>query len=278
MIPTESTQDTGENHKNSSDNFNGLGKKLLEYRSIDYEKLRDLALMSRYDTKFIFHREKLISIFDYLSDNYDIMEINRKKVSGYENLYFDTDELLFYHQHHNQRVNRYKIRCRRYIDTDMCFFEIKCRNNKKKTTKVRYLLNETDLNLYLSEDKKKYAKKNVTLSDSVIDNIKPKLVTTFNRITFANELSKERITFDIDIVFSDIQNQSNRINNLVVAELKQENYSFASPVFKCFKKFKIFPSRFSKYCIGTATIGKAVKHNRFKSQLLTLNKIIKGDN
>ena len=168
---TESIQDPRENHKNSSDNINRLEKNLVEYRSIDYEKLRDLSLMSRYDTKFIFHREKLISIFDCLSDNYDIMEINRKRVSGYENLYYDTDDLLFYHQHHNKRVNRYKIRCRRYIDTNMCFFEIKCRNNKKKTTKVRYLLNETDLNFYLSEDKKNYAKKNVTLADSVSNNI-----------------------------------------------------------------------------------------------------------
>jgi hypothetical protein len=278
MISTESRQDFREKYKNSKGTFIQLEKKLAEYRSIDYEKLRDLALMSRHDTKFIFHIEKLLSIFDYLSDRYKIVEINKKRAPRYENLYYDTDDLLFYRQHHNQRVNRYKIRCRRYIDTDRCFFEIKCKNNKKKTSKIRSLLKETSLNFYLSEELKDYAKKNVLLADPVIDNIKPKLITAFNRITFANQINKERITFDINLLFSDTQNHINRINNLVIAELKQENYSFSSPVFKCFREFKIFSTRFSKYCIGTATMENKVKCNRFKSQLIALNKISKGDN
>lgn len=278
MISTESKQDSRGKHKISKDTFIQLEKKLAEYQSIDYENLRDLALMSRYDTKFIFHIENLLPIFDCLSDGYKIVEIHNKRAPGYKNLYYDTDDLLFYHQHHNQRVNRYKIRFRRYIDTDRCFFEIKCKNNKKKTAKVRFPLKEADLNFSLSEELKNYTKKNASLADHVIDNIKPKLITAFNRITFANAFNKERITFDINLTFSDTQEQSNRINNLVVAELKQENYSFSSPVFKCFKKYKIFPSRFSKYCIGTITMGKSIRNNRFKSKLLTLNKISQGDN
>ena len=278
MIPTKSRQDFRAKYKNSKGTFIQLEKKLAEYQSIDYENLRDLALMSRYDTKFIFHIEKLLSVFDYLSDGYKIVEIHNKRAPGYKNLYYDTDDLLFYHQHHNQRVNRYKIRFRRYIDTDRCFFEIKCKNNKKKTSKVRFPLKEAGLNFSLSEELKNYTKKNVSLADHVIDNIKPALTTAFNRITFANEVYKERITFDINLTFSDTLSYSKRINNLVVAELKQENYSFSSPVFNCFKKYKIFPSRFSKYCIGTITMGKTIRYNRFKSKLLILNKISQEDN
>lgn len=278
MIIKESTEDLEKNYKNGIDNFTRVKDKLLKYQSIDYEVLRDLSLMSRYDTKFIFHIEKLPPIFEHISDLYKIVEIENERAPGYENLYYDTDDLFFYHQHHNQRVNRYKIRFRKYIDTDRCFFEIKCKNNKKKTEKVRSLLKETGLKFTLSEDLKEYVKKNVSLDDTVIDNIKPALKTAFNRITFANKVTKERITFDINLAFSDTQNNSSRINNLVIAELKQENYSFSSPVFKCFKKFKITPARFSKYCIGTATMGKTIKYNRFKSQLLSLDKITQGDN
>ena len=132
MIIKESTEESEKNYKNGIDNFTRVKDKLLKYHSINFEILRDLSLMSRYDTKFIFHIEKLSPIFEHVSALYKIVEIDNKRAPGYENLYYDTDDLLFYHQHHNQRMNRYKIRFRRYVDTDRIFFEIKCKNNKKK--------------------------------------------------------------------------------------------------------------------------------------------------
>ena len=49
---------------------------------------------------FIFHKDKLKNVLDYLSKHYEILEIDNKRFFKYENLYFDTDDYFFYHQHH----------------------------------------------------------------------------------------------------------------------------------------------------------------------------------
>ena len=48
--------------------------------------------------------------------------------------------MTLYHDHHNGKLNRYKVRRRRYIDTDTEFLEVKLKNNKKRTIKSRIKL------------------------------------------------------------------------------------------------------------------------------------------
>ena len=43
----------------------------------------------------------------------------------------------FYNDHHNQRVNRHKIRFREYVDSGLIYLEVKCKTNKGKTVKKR---------------------------------------------------------------------------------------------------------------------------------------------
>ena len=45
----------------------------------------------------------------------------------YSTLYFDTNDKILYKHHHNKKGNRHKIRMRKYIDSNICFLEIKKR-------------------------------------------------------------------------------------------------------------------------------------------------------
>ena len=72
-----------------------------------------------------------------LARQYEVLEIDNKRFFKYQNLYFDTDDFFFYHQHHNRNLSRYKVRFRRYVDTNQCYFEVKHKNNKRKTLKSR---------------------------------------------------------------------------------------------------------------------------------------------
>ena len=49
----------------------------------------------------------------------NILTIDNKKIACYKTLYFDTKYFDFYHHHHNNKVNRYKVRIRKYVDSNL---------------------------------------------------------------------------------------------------------------------------------------------------------------
>lgn len=248
-----------------------IEKYLADFPTIDLDNLNTIKLMKRYDTKFVFHKDQLKSVFDYLRKNYRVLEINRNRTFKYENVYYDTDTHFFYHQHHNKKLNRYKLRCRKYIETNQCYFEIKFKNNKEKTIKTRLLLKDNHINGKLTDESKEFARKSVSINNGdIIDRINPSLWISFNRVTFANLNNKERLTFDINLTYTDKRSNKQKINNLIIAELKSEKVSMNSAFFQYLKSIEISPSNFSKYCMGIAITEKNIRCNRFKNKLLKL--------
>jgi hypothetical protein len=253
--------------------MNQIENDLAVFHATTLTDIETIKLMKRYDTKFIFHRDKLNSVFDYLCQDYQVLEINDKRSFRYENLYYDTEDYFFYHQHHNQRVDRYKLRCRKYIESNDCYFEIKFKNNKKKTIKTRILLEDKNINYELLKEAKEFARKSILIDNgSIVDKVSPALWIGFDRITFANITKKERLTFDVNLTYTDKKSCSRKINNLIIAEMKSEHASLNSSFYQYLKDLKIFPTKFSKYCMGIALTEKNIKCNRFKKNLLKLHK------
>ena len=96
--------------------------------------------------KYVFHSDKLKSFLHRLNEDYKLLSVNHKLIAPYENIYFDTPELKSYHDHHNQRSSRYKIRFRRYSDSDKCF-EIKRKDNRGFTSKERLAIDSLSSHL-----------------------------------------------------------------------------------------------------------------------------------
>jgi hypothetical protein len=252
--------------------MNQLENNLNCFQGLSLEELEDVKLLKRFDTKFVFHKDKLPFVFDYLYGKYGILEINKNRTFKYESLYYDTDDYLFYHQHHNKRLNRYKIRCRRYIESDQCFFEIKFKSNKNKTLKTRLRLEDRVINSTLSENKKEFVRTNISngFRDILAETIKPKLWVEFDRITLANQASKVRFTFDSNLTYTDTKSRRYKLGDLVIAELKSETISMDPSFLQHLKSLKIFPTTFSKYCMGIVMANNNIKANRFKRTLLKL--------
>jgi hypothetical protein len=264
--------------RNYKKHMDPIKNNLSRFNTTTLEKLEIIKLLKRYDTKFLFHRDQLIPILDFLSRYYDILEIDNKRFFNYQNLYFDTDDYFFYHQHHNRKFSRHKVRFRRYVDTNQCYFEVKHKSNKRKTTKSRLLLGYKRISHELSGSSKDYARKIISINNGeIIDIVKPKLWIEFKRITFANQLKKERLTVDINLTFTNVNSHSLTLDDLVVVELKSENFSINSIFFQHLKSLGINPTRFSKYCIGTILTENDVKYNRFKKTLLKIDKLNQGD-
>ena len=96
----------------------------------------EVKLMNRTDTKFVFEYSLLNKLMEEIKAHYYVLDIDGIRLNAYRSLYFDTEDFKFYYEHHNGKKNRNKVRYREYMDSGLCFLEI-----KKKTIRVRRLRN-----------------------------------------------------------------------------------------------------------------------------------------
>ncbi|MDA3822817.1 MAG: VTC domain-containing protein, partial [Bacteroidales bacterium] len=116
---------------------NLLEESIANMEAISLEEMDHVKLMRRRDTKFVVPTDKLASIIELVQDKYKVLEIDQQRIHSYQTLYYDTPYLEMYQNHHNGRLNRYKVRVRKYLTSDVSFLEVKFKNNKRETIKKR---------------------------------------------------------------------------------------------------------------------------------------------
>lgn len=242
---------------------------LEEFMPITLQEMDDVKLLDRTEVKYFFSAQKLPAILRQIMPYYRVLDINGVKLNSYETLYFDTDNFSMYLTHQAKRSNRYKIRYRKYVESNLCFFEIKFKNNKGRTVKER--IKQPGIATCISDKAADFlAAKTPYTSDMLV----PKVWNNYCRITLVNKFSKERLTIDVNLGFRD-DNRTVDVPNLVIAELKQEKSS-TSPFIKVMKEMGIQKGSISKYCYGVIYLNEGIKMNNFKPNLLTIKKISYG--
>lgn len=243
-----------------------INSNLDQFPSVSLDEIKNVQLMNRMDQKFVFQMNDLPFLLNELSDSYNILEVQGQKIQRYKSLYFDTEDKVFFLQHHNSRVNRNKVRFREYVGSGLVFLEVKLKNNKGKTIKKRVKVDS--ISNTLSQDHQDYVEQVIGKKMDLT----PQHWIFFDRITFVDKLYKERLTIDLNLEFSN-EKKNGSFQNIVVAEIKTERSSVSS-VFKSVAKEKyIKPIRLSKYCMTTIGLDPSVKHNRFKEKVLLINKL-----
>lgn len=243
-------------------------KLLSSYVPIGLSEMDEVSLMNRVETKYVFSSGKLPDLLNRLLWNYKILEIDSIRTFPYYTTYLDTPALLFYTQQLRGKLNRHKVRYRYYESTGLSFLEIKKRTNKNRTIKWRI---ESRLNTN-SPDESASSFLKEYLPYGLIS-LKPVLINGFNRITLAGTELKERVTLDYNITFTNPDGRISLLPFLAVAELKRERHYVQSPFNNTMKQLGLRPSRFSKYCVGSALITDIPRKNTIKPNLLLLNKI-----
>lgn len=247
--------------------INNIENILKTFEPISLKDLGKVKLLNRVDTKFTFHIDKIQEILEHLTDSYRILEIENIRINQYESLYFDTIGLNLYHNHHNGRLNRFKVRYRCYKDSDLSFFEIKLKNNKNRTIKERIRRNHIEE--VIQDDAKIFLMDKTSISS---DDLNPMLWVYYSRITLVNKSKSERLTFDINLTYK-YEKRSATYPKLVIAELKQEKSS-NSMFLKMMKDRHIRKIAMSKYCFGIINLHSNIKMNNFKTKLLHLKKTV----
>lgn len=242
---------------------------VTSFRPITLNEMDRVKLMERTDTKFIFRRDQLPAILEALRPSYRMLEVNGVRMNRYETLYFDTSRFDLYLQHHNRHANRQKIRYRRYVESDLNYFEIKTKNNKGKTIKNR--VKQEGLSEIITGKAEHLLAEKTSLKPS---SLAPAMWVHYKRLTLVSNEMKERLTLDVDLSYRN-GSASCEVPELVIAELKREN-AHASAFTGIMRSFRIKEVSISKYCFGIVFLNRDIRKNNFKPKLITLNKLLYG--
>ncbi len=242
---------------------------LNKFEPIGLKEMDRVSLMDRIDSKYVFHIEDLTSLLDELKKDYAVLDVNDTKISQYETLYFDTPQFDLYHFHQRGKFNRFKFRIRKYVESNLLFFEVKFKNNKGRTKKNR-IVNE-NFDLEGNEIINDFLHKN---SHYDIKHLEEKIWINYSRITLVNREIAERVTIDINLHF--IHNEINKtLKEFVIAEVKQDK-AVDSPFVKLMHKYHIREGSISKYCLGIMNVYPELRSNNFKPFQNNLKKIVKN--
>jgi hypothetical protein len=242
---------------------------LKEINPISLKEMDAVALMNRTDTKYLLSFGQLTDVLQEVSGHYRILDIKGVRRNHYQSEYYDTPDFYFYKRHHNGKKNRLKIRKRRYVESDVSFLEIKFKSNKGRTEKDRVKLSE--LKLELSQENINYIQETSHFEDQ----LEPKLMNTFERITLVDQTLPERITIDCYLSF-EMGDYKLQIPDLVIIEAKQERQNRHSVFLSALKKRLIRPESMSKYCLGVALMTDQ-KSNMFKEKIRRIKKLTNGN-
>ncbi|MGB0114579.1 MAG: polyphosphate polymerase domain-containing protein [Ilumatobacteraceae bacterium] len=105
---------------------------------IDLDELNEsAALQTRTDRKYVVGPHQLGALIDHLHDDVRVLDIDGRRMFGYESVYFDTPRFDSFLGAAHRRPHRFKVRTRRYLDSDRSSIEVKVRSGRGQTVKHR---------------------------------------------------------------------------------------------------------------------------------------------
>lgn len=247
---------------------------LNEMEPISLDDMSAVKMMNRIDTKYVVDDLTVNKLFELIKDEYYVQEIDGKRISAYDSVYYDTADNHMYIIHQDKKLKRDKLRVRNYVDTGTYFCEVKHKNNHGRTKKKRIEVGEgVFADLKSDAATREFVENQLPTYD--FDGFVKKLSTAFERVTVVNKGKTERITIDFNVRFHNFENGNEcGIAPLVIIELKRDGQceSFFQ---KTLFELRVKPLSISKYCIGRALTDKTLKQNRFKKKIIKLEKLKK---
>ncbi len=231
------------------------------------EDMKQIAFNERIDIKYFFSLKLLPWLISEIKDNYKILKVKDTIIQPYKTVYYDTPDLQLYLNHHNGKLNRFKLRKRLYLANNISFAEIKFKSNKGVTFKKR-ISTDTKLEDLTPEDRLFFTENTSILPE----NLQAQASNLFDRITLVSKSEKERITLDFNLkLYRNGYNSD--LGNLVIAEVKKHKSEPITLMEQKLRSLGIKSSSFSKYCTAIAMLENKTKNNNFKIKIREYKKL-----
>ncbi|MBF0913897.1 polyphosphate polymerase domain-containing protein, partial [Candidatus Gracilibacteria bacterium] len=202
-----------------------LNKSLKKFKAISLSELNAKAsFLKRIDRKYLLTYNQFLEILSDLKNDFKVLEIGKRKVFTYDNVYMDTEDYLFYKQHQNKLKSRTKVRTRYYVDSNLAFFEFKQKVNGV-TSKFRYEF-PSEEHGFMTKGKKRFFDgvwQSIYNGKIKTPSISPAIKTNYKRITMVSLNGDERLTIDFNVKALDLRKSKADIvdlKNLIIIESK----------------------------------------------------------
>lgn len=241
------------------------------FRPIGLEALNaKAAMLERLDQKYVVRAAALRPILPELAQQFDVLEIDGRRCFTYETCYFDDPERRSFHDHHQGRRQRMKVRVRRYVDAGLCFVEVKLKDRRGSTVKKR-MPYDPDKYAHLDEAALAHVQRawEAQYGRPFDRMLEPALRMRYQRVTLVAREGGERMTIDTDIRFFGSGDERGTDDDVFILETKSAHgHGLADAVLR---RHHLHPtSGCSKYCVGMSVTGAVDRFNRFRPALRKL--------
>jgi hypothetical protein len=247
-----------------------IAESLSSFDTISLDGLNlKAAMLERLDNKYIVPAARLLPAFERFSDLFDVLEIEGKRAFTYATDYFDDAEAHAYHDHHQGRRKRCKVRIRNYVDAGFSYLEVKLKDLRGATQKKR---------LKMSADARGLSAESLAFIDtchtemygaSLGRDLAPVIGMEYERITLVAKQGGERMTIDTRLTFSAADARRDAAPDVFILETKSARGNGIAD--KILRSEHLHPTKHcSKYCVGMAALGLVEKHNQFLPALRKL--------
>lgn len=239
------------------------------------------ALQTRRDRKHLLtldQAQELLYALLTRTPRPQVLEIEGRRRMGYSSIYFDTDDLLSYHQAARRRRRRVKVRTRAYRDTGAAFLETKTTGARGQTVKHRLPHPMGQLTELTGEDMPAVEEALAAVGADVgrAAELAPRLATHYRRTTLLlpGADGDARLTLDLDLQWDLLDDAGAAEGDApaalqaagrVVVETKSPGA--AGDADRLLRRLGVRPARISKYCTGLAALRPELPSSRWTRTL-----------
>lgn len=221
------------------------------------------ALLARHDRKYVLADAAVRRLLATLPADMQVLDIDGRQRFRYETQYFDTPDLRSFRDAVRGRPTRWKVRTRSYLDSGEAWFEVKLRDRRGRTTKLRRP-QCFDTRAQFGTDDRAFVD-GCGLAD--LGELAPVLRTSYERITLLEPSTASRMTIDVDLRCSLLGGPSVGLDGAAIVETK--TVGRASLADRALWAIGQRPVRFSKYGTGLAAVRPDLPSNRWHRTLRT---------
>jgi len=231
---------------------------------ISLAELMELAeLLQRTDRKYIVTEEQLRELLRGLGDEVRVLEVQGNRALRYESIYYDTPDRASYRSAAHRRRHRFKVRTRTYVDTSECFLEVKVRDARRQTVKLRIPSSLADHSILDAADqaflRETFAEHDI--DTALVAGLAPVLQTGFRRTTLYVPGADCRVTIDTDLTFASPGAAPIGAPELIVLETKSGTHD--QRVDRLLWNAGVRPQQVSKFAIGSALLDPELPDNKW---------------
>ncbi|MFC7532290.1 polyphosphate polymerase domain-containing protein [Actinoplanes sp. GCM10030250] len=205
-------------------------------------------LQTRVDRKYLLPVAAAQKVLSELDPCTRVLEIDGMRNFRYRSVYFDTPDLVSFRLTAHRRRRRFKIRTRTYLDSALCWLEVKTEGYRGGTVKNRlpYEPGHDDTVVpgrWFVDD---------VLGDCTGLSFAPTLLTHYRRTTLYQPAGNSRATVDTELTWTATDGRELSLPGVAVIETKTS--SAVSPVDRLLWACGHRPVSLSKYATGLAAL------------------------